>query len=74
MKDPLTRREKNNFLQTFRKAWEQSYAQALASGALLDKEPHDHTVARYCLILTAEYFRPIHPENRKELANLQHFV
>ncbi len=74
MKDPLTKREKDRLFRNFRAEWEKRYTDALRCGALPEKEPHDHTVGRYCLIIAANNFRPLLPEHQRELANLRHFV
>ena len=74
MKDPLTAKEKRKYLRTFGEQFHETYKKALDCGALSERGPHDHTIARYCLIRAAEDFSPLSRKHRKELANLRHFV
>ncbi len=65
-------------LQRFRGEYFTTYQAALKSGAVNTEElqPHDHLLAKNCLIIAAEQFGPLHKGDQQDkmLKNLRHFV
>ncbi|MCP8305086.1 MAG: hypothetical protein H3Z50_06455 [archaeon] len=58
MRDPLTDKQKKEFLSRFKRHFYEKYEKALKCGALDDFEDGDQTIARCVLIITAEDFKP----------------
>ena len=76
MKDPLTMKELETFVNCFCRRFGQNYEKALASGAMSEEDAREgnYNVARSVLMITAKQFEPVTKSGKESLRNLQNFI
>lgn len=75
MKDPLTEKQHDEFLEGFKEQYFKTYARLLKSGACNEElcRPDDYTLARIAIRQTAQQYRLFSEAAREMEKNLEHF-
>jgi hypothetical protein len=73
MEDPLSVNETEHFFELFETQVKKNYESALNSGAIDKLEPHDHTLLKAVIIITAEQ-QTLSNKGKSLLENLRHFI
>jgi hypothetical protein len=75
MNDPLTEKQKQDFFNDVKEAWENKYNHLLKSGAIGedDLEEGNYVLARIALIIIANEFKPRHQDHLDLLEKCRQF-